>query len=127
MEKYREKVDFYMNLKGTLCDTSKGQYPSNPIEILMAQFVSNFEDTLKIACTDRELGLFDINPRTLIAMGLTNIIINMILNFKNITTTEGSAKETLSMFDELMNEVRLMVQNSLGMLEASRALEQHPH
>ncbi len=126
-ENYREKVDIFMNLKGTLRDTSKGEYPSNPIEILMAQFVSNFEGTLKIACTDKELGLSDVNPRILIAMGLTNIIVNMILTFKNVESVEGSAKETLGMYDDLMKDVRVMVQNSLGMLEASRAMEENAH
>lgn len=127
MKKYQEKVDIYMNMKGTLRDTSKGEVPTNPIEVLMAQFVTNFESTLKIACTDIELGLSDINPRILIAMGLTNIIVNMILTFKDVECVQGSAAETMKMYDDLMKDVRVMAQNSLGMLEASRAIETNAH
>lgn len=118
----RDKVDVYMNLKGTLRNTDKGEFPSNPVEILMADFVERFQETLKVACTDTEIGLTDINPRILIAMGLTNIIVNMILTFKDIDHPLESAKETLKMYDDLMKDVRTMAQNALGLLEANMAV-----
>lgn len=118
----RDKVDVFMNLKGVLRDTGKGQFPQNPVEILMGDFVERFQETLKVACTDTEIGLTDINPRILIAMGLTNIIVNMILTFKDIDHPLESAKETLKMYDDLMKDVRTMAQNALGLLEANMAV-----
>jgi len=127
MSEMEGEVKIYMNLKGTLRDSSKGEMPTNPIEVCMAQFVTNFEDTLKFAMADKELGLSEINPRILIAMGLTNIIVNMILTFKDVHSIHGSAKETLKMYDDLMKDVRVMAVNSLGLLEAQLADEKQPN
>lgn len=111
-----DKVEIYMNMKGTL--RNHGEAPQNPVEATMGQFVYNFEETLRLVMTDKDFGMTELNPRIVIAMGISNIVLNMILQFKDVET---EPKHALGMVDDLIKDVVTMCRNGVALIEAQKA------
>lgn len=109
-----EKMDIYMKV----ALRNHGEAPSNPLEATMGQFVCNFKETLQLVLTDKDFGMTEINPRIVVAMGLSNIILNMILQLKDV---EAEPRHALGMVDDLVKDVVTMCHNGIAMIEAQHA------
>lgn len=116
-----------MSIKGEIKRMRKDELPDTLIEEVMLDFLEKFDETLSDALCNPDYARTNASPANLIACGVSNIIVNMIIRFKNLQNSVDSAKETMEMFDDLFEDIRQMATNTLTYYEASKATENNPN
>lgn len=97
--------------------------PKTPIDKALSDIVFAVKDRLSDAIIDEATGLYEIHPKVVIAMVITNIFVNIM--YTSIAAID--TKKRLDMFDECLADINAMSLELWRSLEASRAETDTPN
>lgn len=111
------KIDHF-SFTATNYDRVK-EKPTNAIEAIMADIVMYAEKKLTEGLLNPMTGLEQLHPKTIIAMLVTNLIIN--LSYKAIVHDVNTPAMRLAMIENLMAGIVAMVMDCWTIVETQRA------